>query len=328
MERRLEALLQDYEKVIAFFDGLSNLHEGSTLADIIRDSSFPNVNLNGAYYFLSDSGSKENQLIRNLFDSFGNLPPEVNVMKELIRRIREDEIDLKPDKNSGWYEYQVYALETLLLPTRGEESNKLLLTQRYKKRMIEAFKAMITTRRETHIRQMPAVGCSSVYDFEMPIFSPRLRVEPSPSYYVRQARGYDFLLNFLESAIGQKALKEIHGLKENGKREMSLWDELHWIRRLYYGLYLVSCEDIGLMPNFLKDEDVDPESCLETATGWIENALEDEDLAVDTRVSVPIAFDQHPKATYLWVDFGVKLIELEAGFAKPPSVKSGGENSE
>ena len=47
-------------------------------------------------------------------------------------------MDLKPRKDGGWYDYQVYALETLLLPERGEETNKLMLTKTYKKRMLEA----------------------------------------------------------------------------------------------------------------------------------------------------------------------------------------------
>jgi hypothetical protein len=319
-------LLQDYNKVIAFFDGLSNPHEGVTLEDLIRHPSFPKVKLDVAVCLLPDSGSKENLLIRSLFNIYGNIPSDVNIMKTLIQQIHSGKIDLKPDENSGWYDYQVYALETLLLPSKGEESNKLLLTQRYKKRMIEAFKAMLTTRRETHYRQMPGVGCSASSPYEGPTITPRLRVEPCPSYYIRQARGYDFLLNFLTSAIGEKALREIHGLKEGGEREMTLWDELHWIRDFYYGLYLISCEDIGLRPSFLKDENVDIAHCYEIAEKWLGRALEGEDLAVDTRVSVPIAFDLSPSATHLWVNIGVKLLQFEASFATPPSIKYGEES--
>ena len=54
-----------------------------------------------------------------------------------------------PTADSGWYEHQAYALETLLLPERGAESVRLLLSKEYKKRMLEAFKALITKRRET-----------------------------------------------------------------------------------------------------------------------------------------------------------------------------------
>ncbi|MFH1550576.1 MAG: hypothetical protein ABIH04_08465, partial [Planctomycetota bacterium] len=315
-----EKLLEDYEKVIAFFNKLTNPYEGKTLLDLIKDPAFPNIKADGFYLF-PYSRNKENNLFESLF-SLG-VPPGVELMKELIRAIKEGKVSLKPDKNSGWYDYQVYALETLLLPSKGEEHNKLLLTQRYKKRMIEAFKAMITTRRETHYRQTRVVILSA----PPPKMTPRLRAEPCPSYYLRQARGYDFLLNFLTSAIGEKTLRVIHGLKEGGEREMTLWDELHWIRDFYYGLYFISCEDIGLRPKFLKDENVDAAHCYETAGKWLDYALEDEDLAVDVRISVPIAFDLSPSATHLWVNIGVKLLQFEASFATPPSIKYG-EDSE
>jgi hypothetical protein len=67
------------------------------------------------------------------------LPPNADLMRELVRRIRSGDVDLKPGPQSGWYEYQAYALETLLLPEKGSEHDKLLLTKAYKKRMLEAF---------------------------------------------------------------------------------------------------------------------------------------------------------------------------------------------
>ena len=75
-------------------------------------------------------------------------------MKELVRRFARARSILRPRENSGWYDHQVYALETMLLPEVGEEHNKLLLTKPYKKRMLEAFAALITKRRETHARQL------------------------------------------------------------------------------------------------------------------------------------------------------------------------------
>lgn len=54
-------------------------------------------------------------------------------------------MDLTPDpETSGWYDYQLYDLETLLLPNRGTESDHLLLTKAYKEKLIETFKSIIT----------------------------------------------------------------------------------------------------------------------------------------------------------------------------------------
>ncbi len=50
-------------------------------------------------------------------------------MRELITAIRSGKVNLKPRKVGGWYDHQVYALETLLLPEKGAEANKLLLTK-------------------------------------------------------------------------------------------------------------------------------------------------------------------------------------------------------
>ena len=45
---------------------------------------------------------------------------------------------------------------------------------------------------------------------------PRLRVEPCPTYYLRTARSYDFLLNFLLAAVGEDGLASLHGLQAKG----------------------------------------------------------------------------------------------------------------
>ena len=103
------------------------------------------------------STSRETVLFERLFPD--GLPPNADLMRELVRRIRSGEVDLKPGPDSGWYDCQVYALETLLLPGKGQERDKLLLTKAYKKRMLEAFQALITKRRETHVRQLgPAMA--------------------------------------------------------------------------------------------------------------------------------------------------------------------------
>src|SRR5262249_48051110 len=98
------------------------------------------------------SRSKETELFERLFPQ--GLPPGADLMKEMIRAIRSGKVDLAPKADSGWYEHQIYALETFLLLEKGAESAKLLLTKSYKKRMLEAFQALVTKRRETHARKL------------------------------------------------------------------------------------------------------------------------------------------------------------------------------
>ncbi len=146
--------------------------------------------------------SRETELFDRLFSVL--LPAETNLMATLIYRIRSGEVDLAPDDQSGWYQYQVYALETLLLPAKGQEDEKLLLTASYKKRLVDAFKALVTKRRETHARHVYAgADAGPLRPGEV---RPRLRVEPCVTFYLRSARAYDFLQNLLLATVGRERL--------------------------------------------------------------------------------------------------------------------------
>jgi hypothetical protein len=264
------------------------------------------------------STSKETVLFEKLFPL--GLPPDADLMRELIRAIRSGAVDLKPKADSGWYEYQVYALETMLLPEKGAERERLQLTKAYKKRMLEAFQALVTKRRETHVRQLQMAEAMAAPP-PLDKIKPRLRVEPCPSYFLRTARAYAFLANFLEAALGKEILASLHGLKLHGERTPDLFAELQQMRDLFYGLYLVSAEDIGLKPEFVRDENVDREHCYQLASDWLPKAFADADLGMDTRVSVPLYVDPNRRVTRLWATLGVRLAKLNVSYARPPHLK-------
>jgi hypothetical protein len=325
-----KALLADYQRGLALFTRLTNPHQCLAVADLVGVKHLDANKLvqlcaekkvnDQAVALYPPSSSRETELFDKLFPNM--LPANVDLMKELIRRLRSGEVDLKPNEASGWYEYQVYALETLLLPEKGMEKDKLLLTKSYKERMLEAFKALITKRRETHVRQLGAAK-KDVAAPPPPVDSvkPRLRIEPAPSYYLRTARAYAFLANFLEATAGKELLQSLHGLKKDGERSPALLPELHDMRDRFYGFYLVSADDIGLKPALAKDEGVDQEKCYKLATDWLATAFDDPDLAVDTRVLVPIFVDVPRQKTRVWVTLGVRLTKLEARYARPPQLK-------
>ncbi len=236
------------------------------------------------------STSRETELFERLFPEM--LPPGTNLMVELIQAVRSGKIDLAPGKDGGWYQYQAHALETFLLPSRGQEEPKLLLTASYKKRLIEAFQALITKRRETHARQLDAAKTKSeAAPLGEDELRPRLRVEPCATFYLRTARAYGFLQDFLLATVGQEHLARLYGLREGGQRDATLAAELDRMRSRFYGFYLVACEDIGLKPQFLADEPVDQVAAKLTALDWLAKLGSDRDLACDTRVSVPILRD-------------------------------------
>jgi hypothetical protein len=316
------AIMADYRKALGFYAKLTNPSNDATLGDLADDPG--KVGPERAVVFFPSATSRETELFERIFPT--GLPPDADLMRAMIDGIRSGRIDLRPTKQSGWYDYQIYAIETMLLPERGSGGEKLLLTRAYKARMVEAFKALMTKRRETHVR---GVKTAAAAEAMMPAeIAPRLRLEPCPSYYLRTARAYEFLRNFLQAAVGEPALKGLHGLKEGGERPADLSAELQAIRDLFYGCYLVSSEDIGDTPHFLDGEVVDRGRCEAAAIAWLAKPLDDPDMAVDTRVSVPIYFDRPANKTRLWATLGVRLARLEASYARPPRLRVKGDKGE
>jgi hypothetical protein len=275
---------------------------------------------------LPPSASRETELFDELFPV--GLPPGADLMATLVRRIRSGEVNLKPGANDGWYQHQVYALETLLLPGRGQEKDKLLLTATYKKRLVEAFKALVTKRRETHVRQLKETETKAemLGPLEYGQVRPRLRIEPCPTFYLRTARAYAFVQNLLLATAGKERLAAMHGLKQGGFREALLADELEAIRLRFYGFYLIACEDIGMKPQLLADEPVDRKAAQAAALEWLKNLERNPDLACDTRVAVPIYVDLQARRTRLWATLGVRLARLDADYARAPSVRPRGQS--
>jgi hypothetical protein len=311
-------LKSDYQSALAFDARMTNPAEFQSLAELFEKNkdAIKSVSLppGRATALFPPALSAEAQLFRKLFPV--GLLPGANLIRSLIARIRSGEVDLAPRPNSGWYDHQVFALETLLLPEKGEESPKLLLTKLYKMRMLEAFKSLMTKRRETHVREL---GYPTGAAAPPSLIAPRLRVEPCPSFYLRTARAYSFLAAFLESALGDELLGSLHGLREHGERPQNLRDELASMRDLFYGLYFLSAEDIGLKPKLVDDEPAERDRCERMATEWLGKAFADPDIAADTRVSVPVYVDLD--ATRLWATLGVRMARLTASFARPPRIR-------
>ena len=189
--------------------------------------------------------------------------------------------------------------------------------------MLEAFQALVTKRRETHVRQVdsPLAAAAAPRLQELQL-APPLRIEPAATYYLRTARAYAFLANFLEATIGADALKALHGLTKDGERPQGLFAELHAMRDKFYGFYLIACEDIGLKPEWKDGENVDLATAQSLAKEWLASDWKaNADLMADTRVAVPIYYDPNRNVTRLWVTLGVRLARLDTSFARGPSVK-------
>ncbi len=315
-------LKRNYEALLSVYGRLSNPAANPSLMTLCSEG---HERGHSEVSIFPVATSRETELFSKLFSN--GIPTGADLMSELVKRIRSGEVDLKPrspdmESPSGWYDYQVYALETLLVAERGAENNKLLLSKTYKQRMLDAFKALITKRRETQARNLGKTIASAAAAEKPPeAIQPRLRVEPAPTFYLRTARSYRFLQDILCESSGWKCIATNPGLKADGRRALALELELDEMKNRFYGLYLISCEDIGLKPNLLQDEVLDASQCYAAANSWLTTIWSDSDFSTDTRVAIPIASDLGRNVTRLWVTLGVRLAKLDVRYAKPPKIR-------
>lgn len=315
----------EYEAIFSFYSSLSNPARGLAISELIGRESQPLPEILGELKrsnevtFLPISTSRETELFDRAFPL--GPPAGTSLMKELIRAIRSGEIDFEPREKDGWYQYQIHALQSMLVTDANDEREKLQLTASYKRRLTEAFQALVTKRRETHLRTLGPLKAAAALPIRDRFVSPSLRVEPMATYYLRTARAYQFVANLLEASLGTDALQQLHGLSASGERPESLAQELERMIHRFYGLHLIVCEDLGMEHRIRPDENVDLTKAMEVAVQWLDNLQDDPDLAVDTRVVVPISVDPFANKMRLWGTLGVRLAKLDASFVRPPSLR-------
>lgn len=329
-------LRTDYERALAFYSRLTNPLVTLSLLDVTDRADAralaaaqAQAHRHSAVALFPASTSREQRQFDRLFPR--GFPEGADLMQELVSAVQRGQVNLAPGPESGWYDCQTYAMEVFLLPNRGEESRKLLLTSRYKQRMLDTFAAQIIKRRETHIRQLAAAGVAAEPPSLAPQMelAPSLRLEPNATYYLRTARAYAFLQAFLHDALGEPFLRQIQGLRDGGTRETDLATELQAQKELFYGFYLLSLEDLGLPPSLASGELDGAPAARARALDWLREFAADPDLAVDTRVVVPVAINPSRGTTQLWGTAGVRLARLEVAFAGPfpPSVRPAGSDA-
>ncbi|HEV3025823.1 MAG TPA: hypothetical protein VGX76_25290, partial [Pirellulales bacterium] len=138
--------------------------------------------------FFPPSTSRENELVQRLF-SDQPIPDGFSLADELVARVRSGEIDLTPRPDSGWYDYQTWALEPMALPDRMAEAEHLQLGDEYRKQLLELFKGVLALTRETHVKQLelpPAAAEAPPPKERVKIgIAPELCAEPLASFYQR-----------------------------------------------------------------------------------------------------------------------------------------------
>ena len=234
-------------------------------------------------------------------------------IEELIGAIRHGRIDLTPNEQSGWYEYQQHALEPLLLPDDTPEARKLNLTSRYRSLLEQEFKAIIGGARETHVKQLELIEGVSI---PMVAIEPQLACEPIATSYLRFGTAYGFLRDdVLSEHLGTEALTELHAIGPGAEpREKPLGAEITGMQRLMQGAYLLTCRDIGLQPAVSGDV----RGTMEDAEAWLGDWRSDPDMQRDVRFMIPVARDPD----VFWCTLGVRLAKVTVSFETPPKVTS------
>ncbi len=264
------------------------------------------------------SSSKETTYFESQYCLSG-APPDLDYMEALIAAIRDGSVDLAPDASSGFYDYQSWALETLLLPERGSESDHLLLTAAYKQKLLDTFRSILTQNRETHVKQLE-IGASDRGSVSIEIdLYPRLPAEPFPTFYLRSARAYRFLSTWLETVLGSGFLDSTRRMIEDGTRgDLSLRDEIARLARLLYGLHYLTADAVGLAPELMAEETTEyPEAdCRDAATAWLGTWRTDADVLKDPRVMVPVQRDMITQETIYWAVLGIRVVRSRAEFVE------------
>jgi hypothetical protein len=268
----------------------------------------------GRRAFLPASRSHEQVLVERLFGD-RPIPDNFDLMTELIRRMRSGEIDPKPTERSGWYDYQTWSLEPLLMPERMPEAARVNFGERYRKHLEDLFRGALALARETHVKQLAVAvgGCAG--PVQRPILvRPDLTVEPLPSVFARRAASYGFVRSVLEEAFGVEALGGLHRLTQEGTCRMPLSDELNFIEKLFEGAAVAARRELGMEAGPGDDEDA------RHFADWRANLAADLDVSRDCRMMVPVYFDVRRRKAKVWTFLGWRTVPVDAAYATEPSV--------
>jgi hypothetical protein len=309
-----------YEGYLALVSRLTNPLAAADLRPRLAalDSRAAPVSRRGACFF-PPSRAHETDLCLKLY---GNavIPEGFNLVDEMIGHIREGDLDLTPRPESGWYDYQTWALEPLVVPERMPEASHLQLGETYRKQLLELFKGILALTRETHVKQLEialATDAAISFDHRPVEIHPELAAEPLATYYLRRAQSYRFVRGVLEACFGHAALGRMHRLTAEGHIEPDLDAELAEMEALFGGAYVTVRRQLGMAPDTTLAASVD------TARfeAWTRDLAQDPDLGRDARMMVPVFYDPLRHKTKVWVFLGWVTRPVSVSFATRPSVR-------
>ncbi len=233
----------------------------------------------------------------------------------LISALRSGHLHLEPTATSGLYRRWWYALETLAVPERAPEKDKLQLKSSYAARWQRTFAAGFTDGRSGIVKRMPEVylGITAGSDISIQV-APTFTCEPAPVVYLRLARAYRTLNHDLETAFGSERWKATVDAQGN-----SLSATLTERSTRLFGIAIQCYREIGY-PALLSDEErtIDQKNAASLGIAWCDGSALDPDVTADARHLVTlIADDTRLRCPAI---AGVRLEPVTYSWVEKPSI--------
>jgi hypothetical protein len=265
-------------------------------------------------HFWSPVRTLENELARKLFGD-PNVPKGINMMEIVISAVRARQVRFRPTASTGWFEYQLAILETLLAPEDTPEGKVLEFSRDYREVLEQLFRADIELSGEMPLT-LPSHATPSPTPWKAKVeLRPTLSVEPLFSYYYRRGMAYSYLRKVLESFFGPQ-LSGMCRVRPEGPIQETLAVELAKMESLFMGAAEVVAQelDLPLKPRPTSEQD------LFWARHWMSDLGQDADLASDDREMVPTRFDGKRKKISVLAHLGYKVIPLSVGYVNKPGL--------
>lgn len=322
------SLRESYEQTLRLNERLTNRLTTPGLREVlaaIDAGKTPEFNPNELVNFLPPSRSHESDLIMKLFANQA-IPADFDLMAEVIKRLKDGRVSFQPAKDSGWYDHQLWSLESLVRFDKSREGGKIQPNDLYRQHLEDLFKGTYAMMRETHIKQLavpaPASEAPPREVREQIYIAPDPRVELLPTMYLRRAASYRFVRDVLIEAFGRENVARLHRQTATGPVEMHLLQELEFMAGLFGGAYVTACRETGLAEDAIDFGSGKPAA--EQARGflqWLAALRSDPDLAPDTRMMVPVFYDQQREQTKVWLMLGWDGVYSSIEYAQQPAVK-------
>jgi hypothetical protein len=274
------------------------------------------------------ASSPENRFLESRGkDSHGD---EDAVMDPFVKAIREGTIDLHPGPDGPWYVCQQHALEPLIAFDGQRESAKITHTEAYDNKLEKTFKSLYAAHRETHAKDLSGFGGYGGAELSyinriVLMITPVNRLEPLPEVYRRTSLAYARLASIMKAGYNDVAFKGMR--PEKADVDLDALKEVTYLGDLFYGFYLLSCEDIGMRP--VKNPNVN-DSARQRAEAFLSRLAKDNDLQQDIRFMAPIQSmkrDDGSVATSYWAVDGVDTSQhIEITYSVDPGIDYGALN--